>query len=184
MTLISIQLLCSFLNAFKPKGRIADYGGTSKIGSDIINQALALDRVTARKAEGGKDLTIILNGVPKKKNPEYIVLDYDNGIDLAKPIKGKKFDAGICMDLLEHTENPFIVAKNISNSLNKGAVLFVTAPFVWELHRHPIDCWRFCPQGLTRLFPDMKPVELAIVRDRVDEEDLPRSRVVAVFKKK
>ena len=185
MTLISLQCLAMFLNKYKPKGRIGDFGGTSKIGSDIVKKMLMLDRVTARQGAPGPDLNIILNGIPKKKIlTEYIVLDYDNGVNLEKPIKGEKFDTGISMDLLEHTKNPFLVAKNISDSLKPGALLFVTVPFVWELHFHPVDCWRFCPQGLEALFPDMKAITIEIIRDQVPEEEIPRSRIVAIFKKK
>lgn len=185
MTLVSLQCLALFLNKFKPKGRIADYGGTDTIGAHIIKKMFMLDRITARNGTPGPELQVILNGIPKNKNiPEYIALDYDNKIDLMKPIKGEKFDAGICMDLLEHTSNPFIVAKNISDSLKPGAYLFVTAPFVWEPHFYPNDYFRFCPQGLEELFPDMKNITNDIVRDQVPEEELPRSRVAAIFRKK
>jgi hypothetical protein len=184
MTLISLQSLALFLNKFKPKGRIGDFGGTDKIGSAIVKQMMALDHLTVRKDDPGPDLTVILNGVPKKNIPEYVVLDYDNGIDLMKPVKGPKFDSGICMDLLEHTENPFIIAKNISDAIKPGGMLFVTVPWVWELHYYPKDYWRFCPQGLEALFPDMKARTIEIIRDPVPEEDLPRHRLVAVFKKK
>ena len=88
------------------------------------------------------------------------------------------------MDLLEHTSNPFIVAKNISDSLKPGAFLFVTVPFVWELHYHPKDYFRFCPQGLEAVFSEMKTKTIEIVRDQVPDEDLPRQRIVAIFQKK
>lgn len=182
MTLISLQLLAHFLNTFKPKGRVADFGGTSNIGSDIVSQMFAINEVTVKEKKPGKSLSVSLFGLEKTEDiPEYIPLDYDNGVDLMKPIKGKKFDAGICMDLLEHTKNPFIIAKNISDSLKPGAPLFVTVPWVWELHEYPKDYWRFCPQGLEAIFPDMKARTIEIIRDHAPEETLPRYRLVAVF---
>ena len=94
MTNTSLEQLRDFLErvkpVLKPTMRIADYGGTKKIGSNVVKKML--------KGGGLKD---------------YHMLDFDNGFDLRKSIKGKKFDLGICMDLLEHTTNPFLVAKNI-----------------------------------------------------------------------
>lgn len=185
MTLISLQLLAHFLNKFKPKGRIADFGGTDKIGGNIVRQMIAMKDISVKNSEPDNKLNVLLSGSGYKKTPpEYIVLDYDNGVDLMKPVKGAKFDAGICMDLLEHTKNPFIIAKNISDSLKSGALLFLTVPFVWELHDYPGDYWRFCPHGLEQLFPKMKAITIEVIRDSVPEEELPRTRLVAIFKKK
>lgn len=184
MTLISLQLLAHFVNVYKPSGRIADYGGTDNIGGRIVKQMMGLENVMIREGAPGSDTNVLLDGSPKKKPGKYFVLDYDNKVDLMKPIKGAKFDAGICMDLLEHTENPFIIAKNISDSLNKGSYLFVTVPWVWELHYYPKDYWRFAPQGLEQLFPKMEAVTIEVIRDKAPEETLPRHRLVAVFKKK
>lgn len=178
MTKSSLKELQGFLKhsqgLFWPEMRIGDYGGTDNIGADIIREMLA---------EGGL------------KN--YFMLDFDNGIDLRKPVKGKKYDLGLCMDLLEHTSNPFIVAKNIIDSLSPGALLFVTAPFVWELHGYPNDYWRFCPDGLKELFsdPSMDTIIVYTIQDTYDPKDvkaeppippvtLPWTRVIGVFRKK
>jgi SAM-dependent methyltransferase len=186
MTKISLQLLAYFLNTFKPEGRIADYGGTSKHSNNIVKDMFRRKDVQIVDGALRKDnkISLVILGDIKKEHPEYIPLDLDNGVDLLKPIKGLKFDAGICMDLLEHTENPFIIAKNISNSLKKDAFLFVTVPFVWGLHYFPKDYWRFCPQGLEQLFSDMEVQVIDTVRDPVNNEELPSSRLAAVFKKK
>ncbi len=155
-----------FLNTFRENihGRIGDFGGTENIGSTIVKDALA---------GGGQE--------------DYHVLDFDNGVDLRKPIlpqyPGGKFDVGICMDLLEHTSNPFLVAKNIKASLKKDGILFVTAPFVWELHYYPKDYWRFTPQGMEELFDDMAIEVIGLVRDKAEDESVPRLRIVAVFRK-
>jgi hypothetical protein len=185
MTITSLRLLAHFLNTYPQSGRIADYGGTDTIGAQIVKKMMTLSDITVEEGKKGKEINILINGKPKKPVPEYSVLDYDNGVDLLKPIKGKKFDGGICMDLLEHTENPFLVAKNIAGSLKSGALLFVTVPWVWELHYYPKDYWRFAPQGLEQLFkPYMECITVEIIRDASPEEELPRSRLVAIFKKK
>lgn len=157
-----MQQLMTFLNAFQGsiKGRVADYGGTDRVGGGAVRKSLA---------KGGVH--------------DYHMLDLDNGIDLRKPVKGKPFDVGICMDLLEHTTDPFIVATNIQKSLKKGALLFVTVPFVWEIHDNPEDYWRFTPYGVAKLFEKMKVISIFLIRDKDKGEALPRSRIVGVFQK-
>lgn len=162
MTKTSITELVNFLNHYQPKvGRTADYGGTDAIGKGIIKNTLKTGGIT-----------------------DYHMLDFDNGIDLRKPIKGKKFDLGICMDLLEHTTDPFLVAKNIKNSLKKGAYLFVTVPFMWEVHLYPGDYWRFTTQGLAQLFIDMELHYVYMVEDDQPGADFKRYRTVGIFSKK
>ena len=155
--------------SFFDEMRIADYGGTDKIGDNIIKNILSSGNL---------------------KN--YHMLDFDNGIDLRKPIKGRKFDLGICMDLLEHVSNPFVVSQNIMNSLKKDSYLFVTVPFVWELHAVPDDFWRFTPHGLTELFKEMEALTVYGVTDESPTSEynqsllpvsLPFSRIIGIFKK-
>ena len=150
--------------------RVADYGGTDTVRGGAVRKLLE---------EG--DL----------KN--YHQLDFETGVDLREPIKGEKFDLGICMDLLEHTSNPFVVAKNIIDSLNKDAYLFVTVPFVWHLHTYPDDFWRFTPHGLSELFKEMETETVYSMLDtyEIPEDEkqivpvsLPFSRVIGIFKKK
>ena len=175
MTNTSLEQLRDFLErvkpVLKPTMRIADYGGTKKIGSNVVKKML--------KGGGLKD---------------YHMLDFDNGFDLRKSIKGKKFDLGICMDLLEHTTNPFLVAKNIIDSLNPNALLFVTVPFSWPLHGYPDDLWRFAPSGLFELFKDktLRAATIYMLQDSADpsknENIMPKMvapffRVVGIFQK-
>lgn len=158
MTKASLEKLMWFLNRYPPPpgARIADYGGTENVGMTVVKDSLAA---------GGQT--------------DYHMLDLDNGHDLRLPIKGPKFDYGICMDLLEHTTDPFLVAKNIVRSMAKGAYLFVTVPFVWELHYFP-DYWRFTPQGLELVFP-IRIEHMEVIRDKGSGARVNRSRIIAVF---
>jgi hypothetical protein len=159
MTVTSIKSLQNFLNNHQPflrdDMRVADYGGTEAIGANFVQQLL--------ETGGLKD---------------YHMLDFDNGVDLRKPIKGKKFDLGICMDLLEHTSNPFIVAENIIGSLKSGAYLFVTVPWSWNIHHHPDDYWRFSPSGLGELFKEM---EVEAIFQEVDDYKSERGATPSVI---
>lgn len=145
MTPFSRECLITFLNKYGTRGMIsgpvADYGGAGKWGAEV-KRVLATGGIT-----------------------DYTALDYTTGVDLLKPIKGKKYGVGVCMDLLEHTTNPFKVAENITNSLRKGAVLFVTAPFIWAPHNHPGDYFRFTVDGIKVLFPKLKCLEADLLTD-------------------
>jgi len=172
MTPLSRECLINFLNRYAPriKGCVVDYGGAGKWSEEV-----------KRILESG--------GVG-----DYVALDYKTGVDLMKKIKGKKFDVGICMDLLEHVANPFIVADNITSSLNKKALLFVTVPFVWGLHDYPKDYFRFTVDGIKAVFSKMycleaeflsdlhKPLPGGMVSDDIDRHWV--TRVVAVFEKR
>ena len=183
MTLVSLQELAKFINKYSPHGVVADFGGLDSIGAQIVTKMLSLKEVSVKNISE-TDLEISLRGKPYTPAPIYKSLDYDNGVDLMLPIKSKKFDFGISMDLLEHTPNPFIVAENISNSLKKGAILFVTVPMIWEQHFYPIDTFRFMPQGLELLFPKMKKISIDVVRDYAPDEEINRTRLVGIFQKK
>lgn len=120
------------------------------------------------------------------QGPKYVPVDLATGFDLMKPLK-KKFDHGFCMDLLEHVDNPFLVAENVSKSIKKNGLLFVTVPFSWEYHEAPIDYWRFTHTGVAKLFEKFMKVEgIRVVRDDTgkNEGEVIRYRVVGVFRRK
>jgi len=71
----------------------------------------------------------------------------------------EKFRTIICFSVLEHCKNPFKMAENISKFLIDGGTLFVSVPFVWNIHSYPDDYWRFTPSSLSILFPDCMLVE-------------------------
>lgn len=140
---------------------VADYGGSNVFGFDDIKKLFISGGIT-----------------------DYNIIDLATGYDLTKPVLGRKYGLGLCMDVLEHTTNPFLVAENIYSSLKKKALLFVTVPWVWEVHKYPIDNWRFTTDGVITLFPKMKVLEAGYLRDKhTDPEPLPRERVVVIFQK-
>jgi hypothetical protein len=94
------------------------------------------------------------------------------------------------MDTLEHVKNPFIVGNNISNSLKKGALLYVTVPFVWTVHGYdvkntPTDYFRFTEEGIKLIFPKLTCLEVFMLREPLKIKGLPQAfvRVIGVFKK-
>jgi hypothetical protein len=172
----------SFLNRYAQdlKTPVGDFGGS------LESQYKETVNLHGKKlAKGFKDKRDTVQKVLASGGiTDYHVLDFATGVDLLKPVKGKKYGLGICMDLLEHVTQPFIVCNNISNALKKGALLFVTVPFIWEVHDHPGDYWRYTPQGLSTLFPTLECLELFMTRDELPDEAVPRTRVIGIFRKK
>ena len=53
--------------------------------------------------------------------------------------------------MLEHVPEPAAVLSEAARVLRPGCGIFLTVPFVWELHELPFDFWRFTPGSLERL---------------------------------
>lgn len=77
----------------------------------------------------------------------------ENYTSLKQQIGIDKFGLIICLSVLEHCRNPFKMAENISQFLEEEGYLFISVPFVWNLHSFPEDYWRFTPSSLEVLFP-------------------------------
>lgn len=84
------------------------------------------------------------------------------------------FDGVICIEVLEHTVNPFQAVKEIKRVLREGGYLLLTVPFLAQYHgksgeigkrrdqshEHYPDFWRFTHEGLALLFSDFRKVEI------------------------
>ncbi len=66
------------------------------------------------------------------------------------------FKTIICWALLEHVENPFCAAENITRFLVPGGKIFYVGPWVWGYHPYPDDYWRISFSGLKVLFPKIE----------------------------
>ena len=81
----------------------------------------------------------------------------------------ESIDAVICLDVLEHVENPFTAAANISRIVRPGGKILISYPFLWGYHgkagsdpshaAYP-DHWRVTHTGLANLFPDFREKDI------------------------
>jgi SAM-dependent methyltransferase len=102
------------------------------------------------------------------KNPEVVGIDLFPGknVDVTADLCSEsfstdnpsivgKFGLVLCWALLEHVQNPFVAAKNISALLRPGGHLYFSGPWSWGYHSYPDDYWRISFSGLKVLFPDV-----------------------------
>jgi SAM-dependent methyltransferase len=91
--------------------------------------------------------------------------------ELAERINNKRFRTIICNSVLEHVDNIYNAAQNIYRLLDQNGVLIVSVPFVWEEHGYPNDYWRFTPNGIKYLFPEINFIdELSTISSDVDQD--------------
>jgi SAM-dependent methyltransferase len=69
----------------------------------------------------------------------------------ALPFDDAFADAALLTQVLEHVPDPAAVLGEVARTLRPGGRVFMTVPFVWELHELPHDFWRFTPGSLGQL---------------------------------
>lgn len=77
-----------------------------------------------------------------------------------------------CISVLEHSKNPWSLARNLQLLLHSGDTLYVKVPFVWRIHSYPDDYWRFTPSGIRALFPNIEWFVLQHVPGEMGAEKL------------
>ena len=87
---------------------------------------------------------------------EYVGIDIENGpgVDLVVSASGKwklgqMFDLVVCGQTLEHVPRPWILMKTVGRHIRKGGLMYLSAPFCWDHHSYPKDCYRYSPTGLS-----------------------------------
>lgn len=69
----------------------------------------------------------------------------------ALPLADESADAVLLTQVLEHVPDPLAVLQEMARLLRPAGQLFLSVPFVWELHELPYDFWRFTPASLQQL---------------------------------
>ena len=65
----------------------------------------------------------------------------------------RRFGTIFCFSVLEHCEQPFVMAANMTRLLQPGGKIVLSVPFAWKFHGYPSDYWRFTHEGIRKLFP-------------------------------
>jgi len=61
------------------------------------------------------------------------------------------YDVVISGQTMEHVTEPWSLAAAIGRVCKNGGLGFVIAPHTHQLHRHPLDCWRVFPDGMSHV---------------------------------
>lgn len=97
---------------------------------------------------------------PHLREPWFDTLDivgpatYVADITKRIPVDDHTYDTVLCMDVLEHTLNPFAALEEIRRVLKPGGVLLASAPMDFREHGPLPDCWRFTRHGWRVLLKD------------------------------
>jgi len=130
-----------------------------------------------------------VNGNVRELFPEseYIGLDMRAGdnVDMVAnshnlPYDDESFDMVVCLEMLEHDDDPFKTASEIRRVVKQDGHIIVCASGIeMHKHEHPADFWRFTAEAFLLLFKGFKPIENIEGRREVlfagvkTENDLP-----------
>lgn len=76
-----------------------------------------------------------------------------------------------CWSVLEHSKRPWLLAQTLEKLLVVGGTIHVQVPFVWRVHNYPGDYFRFTPQGVRSLFPNIRWSKIAYATETLQDED-------------
>lgn len=86
--------------------------------------------------------------------------------------RGNYPDMILCCDTLEHVERPWKAVKRMQQALASQMgpdLLVVTVPFMFGVHSHPNDYWRFTTEGLKTLFDRAGFANFAVGQDPAED---------------
>ena len=81
------------------------------------------------------------------KNVDIVVKDHYNWREIADA----SFDVVISGQCLEHVEFPWLTVKEAARVLRPGGTFLLIVPSAGPVHRYPVDCYRYYPDGLRAL---------------------------------
>jgi hypothetical protein len=143
----------------------------------------ALDEFEKRfvKPQPGRTLIVgskVYRGKPDRRllYPDAIGIDMEegDGVDLVMDLEQKQplwtlFDHVECMSVLEHSRRPWMLAETIETLMAPGATIFISVPWIWRYHAYPKDYFRFSPDGIEALFPNIEWEYMMIASDALRE---------------
>lgn len=83
-----------------------------------------------------------------------------------------------CRSVLEHSRRPWLLAANVEMSMEPGATLYLSVPFVWGLHDYGGDFFRFTADAVRELFPRIEWQTLMYASDRLETDPKKTARTL------
>lgn len=84
----------------------------------------------------------------------------DRVLDITKASWSQEASTVLCLETLEHVARPAAAVWVAWYALRPGGVLLMTSTMDCGIHRHPLDYWRFTPDGFNELLEPFKPKRL------------------------
>ena len=78
-------------------------------------------------------------------------------------ISDDTYDCVACIDVIEHTMDPFGAVREMRRILKNTGLLLISAPLNFRIHGPIPDCWRFNEHGFKVLLRDFEILELDIL---------------------
>jgi SAM-dependent methyltransferase len=69
-------------------------------------------------------------------------------------ISDNSYDSAVCLEVLEHVQNPFQAIAEVHRILKKGGMLILSVPHLSRLHEEPNDFFRYTKYGIQFLLED------------------------------
>lgn len=134
-----------FLKDVQVHGRVIDWGCGTKPIKNYLKENDAVFTGLDQLAHVGAD----------------IVCNIEEKIDFAI-----KYDFAFCLEVIEHVWNSKQLAENIYNSLKDGGKLYLSQPFMYEVHKED-DRIRYTYNGLEQLLEEagFKDIKIAATGD-------------------
>ena len=87
-------------------------------------------------------------------DPEYLVLNPDKGDPYIEDLPytyQNAFGTAVCLNVIEHVENPFRVFNALYQTMKEDGLLIMGTVFSFPYHPSPLDYWRYSPDCLRYL---------------------------------
>lgn len=63
----------------------------------------------------------------------------------------QQYDCIVSLNTFEHVDRPWLLLRTMAQHLTFDGSMLVVAPFSFQFHQHPVDCWRYTPDGMNVL---------------------------------
>ena len=88
-----------------------------------------------------------------------------------KELRSNTYDLIISGQALEHIEFPWKTFENLERLLKPSALCCIIAPSSGPEHKHPVDCWRFYPDGMKALckHSNLETISCSIIEKKTED---------------
>lgn len=149
------------------------------INSFILKTSKLLDGQTGKLLEiGSQDRSVIKDCFNTFTVDTFDIVDTYNTTFIGditktnKEIQESSYDCIACLEVLEHTLNPFDAVKELRRILKHEGYLLISAPLNFRIHGPSPDCWRFTEHGWMVLLKDFDIIDIDIM-ETPDRELFP-----------